>query len=60
MGPVKGRAEGDPFQVTAFDNPRLMVAEVIPDVGLSLTQDQLIVNVSQVSGSKWVLDNVDP
>jgi Tol biopolymer transport system component/DNA-binding winged helix-turn-helix (wHTH) protein len=58
--PVKGRAEGEPFQVTAFDNPRLMVAEVIPDVGLSFTQDQLIVNVSQVSGSIWVLDNVDP
>ena len=57
--PVKGRAEGEPFQVTAFDNPRLMVADVIPAVGLSLTQDQLIVTVSQVSGSIWVLDNVD-
>jgi Tol biopolymer transport system component/DNA-binding winged helix-turn-helix (wHTH) protein len=57
--PVNGRAEGEPFQVTTFDNPRLMVAEVMPTVGLTLTQDQLIVTVSQVSGSIWVLDNVD-
>jgi len=57
--PVKGKPEGEPFQVTAFDNPRLMVAEVMPDVGLSLTQDQLVVTVAQVSGSIWVLDNVD-
>jgi len=58
--PVKGKTEGEPFQVTSFDNPRLMVAEVMPDVGLSLTQNQLIVTVSQVSGSIWVLDDVGP
>jgi Tol biopolymer transport system component/DNA-binding winged helix-turn-helix (wHTH) protein len=57
--PVNGRAEGEPFRVTAFDNPRLMVAEVMPSVGLTLTEGRLIVTVSQVSGSIWVLDNVD-
>ena len=57
--PAKGKPEGEAFQVTAFDNPRLMIAEVIPTVGLSLTQDQLVVTASQVSGSIWVLDNVD-
>ena len=56
---VNGRTEGEPFQVTSFDSPRLMVAEVMTSVGLTLTQDQLIVTVSQVSGSIWVLDNVD-
>jgi Tol biopolymer transport system component/DNA-binding winged helix-turn-helix (wHTH) protein len=56
---VKGRTEGEPFQVTSFDNPKLMVAEVMPNVGLSLTQDKLIVTASQISGSIWVLDNVD-
>lgn len=59
FNPLRGKTEGEPFQVTAFDNPRLMVAEVMPDVGLSLTKDQLIVTVSQVLGSIWVLDNVD-
>jgi Tol biopolymer transport system component/DNA-binding winged helix-turn-helix (wHTH) protein len=57
--PVDGKTKGEPFQVTSFDNPRLMVAEVMGNVGLSLTQNQLIVTVSQVSGSIWVLDNVD-
>ena len=36
--PVKGKPEGDPFQVTNFDSPMLMVADLIADVGLSLTE----------------------
>ena len=50
---------GDPFPVTSFDNPNLMIANSIEAVGLSLTQDRLVVTVAQVSGSIWVLDNVD-
>jgi Tol biopolymer transport system component len=57
--PVKGKPEGEPFQVTTFDNPKLMVADVIPKVGLSITEDKLIVTVAQVSGSTWVLDQAD-
>jgi len=57
--PAKGKPKGEPFQVTTFNNPRLMVADVLPTVGLSLTEDKLIVTVAQVSGSIWVLDNVD-
>jgi Tol biopolymer transport system component/DNA-binding winged helix-turn-helix (wHTH) protein len=56
---VKGKPEGEPFQVTTFDNPKLMVADVMPTVGLSLTEDKLIVTVAQRSGSIWLLDNVD-
>jgi Tol biopolymer transport system component/predicted Ser/Thr protein kinase len=56
---AKGKPVGDPFQVTTFDNPKLMVSNDIQDVGLSLTQDRLTVTVAQVSGSIWVLDNVD-
>jgi Tol biopolymer transport system component len=57
--PAKGRPVGDPFPVTSFDNPNLMIANSIETVGLSLTQDRLVVTVAQVSGSIWVLDNVD-
>jgi DNA-binding winged helix-turn-helix (wHTH) protein/Tol biopolymer transport system component len=57
--PAKGKSEGEPFQVTTFDNPKLMVADVLSTVGLSLTEDKLFVSVAQVSGSIWVLDNVD-
>jgi serine/threonine protein kinase len=56
---AKGKPVGDPFQVTTFDNPKLMVANGIQDVGLSLTQDRLAVTVAQISGSIWVLDNVE-
>jgi Tol biopolymer transport system component len=57
--PAKGTPAGDPFQVTTFDKPNLMVAEPMSTVGLSLTHDRLVVTVAQVSGSIWVLDNVD-
>lgn len=57
--PAKGAANGDPFPVTAFDNPDLIVAKTIEFVGLSATQDRLVVTLEQVSGSIRVLDNVD-
>ena len=57
--PVKGKPEGDPFQVTNFDSPKRMVADVMPAVGLSLTEDKLIVTVAQRSGSIWILDDMD-
>jgi hypothetical protein len=49
----------EPFPVTAFNSPRLMVAKLIPAVSISLTQDRLVVTVTQASGNIWVLDNVD-
>ena len=56
---ARGRPVSEPFPVTAFDSPRLMVAKLIPAVSISLTQDRLVVTVSQASGNIWVLDNVD-
>jgi Tol biopolymer transport system component/DNA-binding winged helix-turn-helix (wHTH) protein len=57
--PVKGKPQGQPFQVTHFDGPKLMVADSIISVGLGVTQDKLIVNMEQLSGSIWVMDNAD-
>jgi Tol biopolymer transport system component len=57
--PAKGKPVGDPFRVTSFKSPSLMVPEQIAPVELSVTQDRLVVTVAQVSGSIWVLDNVD-
>jgi hypothetical protein len=56
---VNGKPVGDPFQVTSFKSPRLMVPEQIAPVDLALTQDRLVVTVAQVSGSIWILDYVD-
>ena len=55
----KGSPVGEPVPVTALDNPNLMVPKSIEQVGLALTQDRLVVTVTQASGSIWVLENVD-
>jgi Tol biopolymer transport system component len=57
--PMKGKPVGDPFQVTALDNPSLILAKSMTSVGLSVTKERLVVTVAQVSGSIWVLDSVD-
>jgi Tol biopolymer transport system component/DNA-binding winged helix-turn-helix (wHTH) protein len=56
---AKGKAVSEPFAVTAFESPGLMVANYIPAVGLSLNQDRLVLTMAQVSGSIWVVDNAD-
>jgi Tol biopolymer transport system component/DNA-binding winged helix-turn-helix (wHTH) protein len=58
--PDAGKPVGQPFQVTKFDSPRLMIPRWIPLVGLSLTQDKLVLTMSQESGNIWLLDNVGP
>ena len=58
--PARGKAVGDPFRVTFFEGPDLMVPKVTGFVELSLTHEKLVLNLSKVSGSIWVLDNVGP
>ena len=55
----KGRPVGEPFRVTAFENPAMMLADWIPNVELSLTQDKLVLTMEERSGSVWLLDNVN-
>jgi Tol biopolymer transport system component/DNA-binding winged helix-turn-helix (wHTH) protein len=57
--PAAGKPVGQPFQVSKFDSPRLMIPRWIAPVGLSLTQDKLVLTVAQASGNIWVLDDVD-
>jgi hypothetical protein len=49
---------GEAFRVTAFENPGLMIPDLIPLVQLSLNQDKLMLTLEERSGSIWVLDNV--
>jgi len=58
--PTKGKVVGDPFRVTFFEGPDLMVPSVMGFVDLSLTQDKLVLNMSKISGSIWLLDNLGP
>ncbi len=57
--PVAGKPVGQPFQVSHFDSPRLMILRAIPRVGFSFTQDKLALTMSQESGNIWILDNAD-
>ena len=57
--PAGGKPVGDIFQITQFHDPSLMMAKSVPKLGLSITQNRLVVTVSQSSGNIWVLDNLD-
>jgi len=57
--PAAGKPVGQPFQLSKFDSPRLMILRTIPFVGLSFTQNKLVVTMAEESGSIWLLDNVD-
>jgi Tol biopolymer transport system component len=56
---VKGRPQGEPFQVTSFETPTLMIPKYIPSVEFSLTDGRLVLPLAQTSGNIWILDNVD-
>jgi Tol biopolymer transport system component/DNA-binding winged helix-turn-helix (wHTH) protein len=57
--PAQGKPVGEIFPVTKFSGPALMIPLHIPSVDLSLNQDHLVLTVEQVSGSVWMLENVD-
>ncbi len=57
--PVQGKPTDEAFAVSKFESPAMMVPEHIPSVELSLSQHQLVLTVEQVSGSIWMLENVD-
>lgn len=56
--PSQGKTIGEPFPVTKFESPALMVPEHIPSVELSLSQNHLVLTLEQVSGSIWMLEDV--
>ena len=57
--PAKGRAIGEPFRVTEFEKPSLKVPETIVLVAFSINEDKIVLTMEEVSGSIWVMDNVD-
>jgi len=58
--PTKGRVIGEPFRVTKFESPALMLPNEIIPVEISLDHDSLFVNLTEASGSIWMLDHVSP
>lgn len=55
----RGQVVGKPQQVTNFDNPAMMIPNVIAPVELSLNGSSAVLNLEENSGGIWVLDDVD-
>jgi Tol biopolymer transport system component/DNA-binding winged helix-turn-helix (wHTH) protein len=56
---VEGKPVGEPFRVSTFGGYGLTIPRWIPPVELSLSENQLVLNMEEVSGGIWVLNNVD-
>ena len=56
---VAGKVVGERFRLTTLDSPSLMVPIDIGADDLSLIQNKLVLNLSEASGSIWVLSDVD-
>jgi Tol biopolymer transport system component/DNA-binding winged helix-turn-helix (wHTH) protein len=56
---TKGKPVGEPFRVTAFETPALMLPAPFDKGEPGITRDHLVLTLEERSGSVWVLDNVD-
>ena len=50
---------GEPFQVTAFRSPSRMVYQRMGSNDISLSDDRLVLPMTEVTGNLWMLENVD-
>jgi dipeptidyl aminopeptidase/acylaminoacyl peptidase len=57
--PRTGKPAGEAFRVTEFENPGQMVLPLLGRLELALAADRLVLPIMEVSGSVWVLENVD-
>jgi Tol biopolymer transport system component/DNA-binding winged helix-turn-helix (wHTH) protein len=57
--PAGGKPVGEPFRVSAFAGPGLMIPKWIPPVELSISENKLVLNMAEVSGGIWVLDKLE-
>ncbi|HKC63186.1 MAG TPA: hypothetical protein VKB86_06085, partial [Pyrinomonadaceae bacterium] len=56
---VQGQATGEPFRVTNFESPGQMISTKIAFTEMAITKNRLALPITDVSGSIWMLDNVD-
>jgi Tol biopolymer transport system component/DNA-binding winged helix-turn-helix (wHTH) protein len=57
--PATGATVGEPFRVTAFENPGQMILTDVRILEMSLASNRLILPIMEVSGGIWVLENVE-
>jgi len=57
--PLQGVATGEPFRVTNFESPGQMIFTKIAFTEMAINKNRLALPVTDVSGSIWMLENVD-
>lgn len=57
--PDEGRPHSQPFQVTSFESPNLMVADDTDWLSMSVSQDRLVTSMKETFGSIWALHDVE-
>jgi Tol biopolymer transport system component/predicted Ser/Thr protein kinase len=55
---VNGAPIGEPFRVTRYESPSRMIA-ALGSTDIALSETRLVLPIMEVSGSIWLLDNVD-
>jgi Tol biopolymer transport system component len=57
---TSGKPVGEPFRVTTFETPALMIPDQMEAAELSVIQGRMGLTMDERSGSIWMLDNVGP
>src|SRR5262245_3378217 len=57
--PLKGKPVGESFQVTAFESPSRMVFPRVAPLEMAIAGGRLLINLTEATGSLWILENVD-
>ncbi len=57
--PEAGKPIGEPFRITNYDNPSMMIATQLARTEMAFSEHSLALPLQEVSGSIWMLDGVD-
>jgi hypothetical protein len=57
--PQRGVPVGAPFKITTFDSPRRMISREVADTETGVSARRALLTLVTVTGSIWMLDNVD-
>jgi hypothetical protein len=55
----RGQPIGEPFALTHFDSPRMAISPYIDDSYLGISPRHAVLQMQTVTGSIWMLENVD-
>jgi eukaryotic-like serine/threonine-protein kinase len=59
IDPELGRPVGQPFPITRFDSPSLVISPDVTQSEMDVSFRHAVLTMKTVSGSIWMLDNVD-